>query len=166
MAVFSISRPEPLLFFKVTPELYSRGWVDPAPDPLLLRKSGSVGNRTRDFWICSQKLRPLDHRGGLMFPTYNFLFTGYLILFWLWRFRNISVLSRTLPSILNPTVISRSYNSIRSYVLSNLTKKITSSGNVKQYVTKYSRICSTCDGYVSCLLPLLAPVPAVLCGIA
>jgi hypothetical protein len=33
-------------FFQVAPELYSRGWVDPVPDPLLLRKSGSAGNRT------------------------------------------------------------------------------------------------------------------------
>jgi hypothetical protein len=38
--------------------------VDPVPDLLLLRKSGSAGNRTRDFWICSQELSPLDHRGG------------------------------------------------------------------------------------------------------
>jgi hypothetical protein len=30
--------------------------VDPVPDPLLLRKSGRAGNRTRDLWICSQKL--------------------------------------------------------------------------------------------------------------
>jgi hypothetical protein len=36
----------------------------PVPDPLLLRKSGRVGNRTRDLWICSHKLWPLDHRGG------------------------------------------------------------------------------------------------------
>jgi hypothetical protein len=27
--------------------------MDPVPDPLLLRKSGSAGNRTRDLWICS-----------------------------------------------------------------------------------------------------------------
>jgi len=39
--------------------------VDPVPDPLLLRKSGSAGDRTRDLCICSQKLWPLDHRGGL-----------------------------------------------------------------------------------------------------
>jgi hypothetical protein len=32
--------------------------VDPVPDPLLLRKSGSAGNRTRDPWVCSQKPRP------------------------------------------------------------------------------------------------------------
>jgi hypothetical protein len=38
---------EPLLFFQVAPQLYSWGWVDPIPDPLLLRKSGSAGNRTR-----------------------------------------------------------------------------------------------------------------------
>jgi hypothetical protein len=34
-------------FFQVTPQLYSRGLVDPFPDPLLLRKSGSVGTRTQ-----------------------------------------------------------------------------------------------------------------------
>jgi hypothetical protein len=36
-------------FFQVAPQLYSRGWVDPVPDPLLLRKSGSAGNRTREL---------------------------------------------------------------------------------------------------------------------
>jgi hypothetical protein len=51
-------------FFQVVPQLSSRGWVDPVPDPLLLRKSGSSRNRTRDLWICIQKLWPLDHRGG------------------------------------------------------------------------------------------------------
>jgi hypothetical protein len=50
---------------QVAPQLSSRGWVDPVPDPLLLRKSGSSGNRTRNLWICSQELWPLDHRGGL-----------------------------------------------------------------------------------------------------
>jgi hypothetical protein len=35
-AVFSrFSRQEPLLFYQVAPQLYSRGWVDPVPDPLL-----------------------------------------------------------------------------------------------------------------------------------
>jgi hypothetical protein len=38
--------------------------VHPVPDPFLLRKSGSAENRTRDLWICSQKLSPLDHSGG------------------------------------------------------------------------------------------------------
>jgi hypothetical protein len=38
--------------------------VDPVSYPLLLRKSGSAGNRTRDLWICGQELLPLDHRGG------------------------------------------------------------------------------------------------------
>jgi hypothetical protein len=52
-------------FFPVAPQLCSRGWVDPVPDPLLLGKSGIVQNRTRDPWICSKELWPLDHRGGL-----------------------------------------------------------------------------------------------------
>jgi hypothetical protein len=34
-------------FFQVAPQLYSQGSVDPVPHPLLLRKSGSAGNRTR-----------------------------------------------------------------------------------------------------------------------
>jgi hypothetical protein len=32
--------------FQVAPQLYSRGWVDSIPDPLLLRKSGGAGNGT------------------------------------------------------------------------------------------------------------------------
>jgi hypothetical protein len=36
-------------FFQVTPQLYSRGWVDPVPDQLFLTKSGSAGNRTRAY---------------------------------------------------------------------------------------------------------------------
>jgi hypothetical protein len=40
------SRQEPLLFYQVAPQLYSRGWVDPVPDPLHY-VYGSAGNRTR-----------------------------------------------------------------------------------------------------------------------
>jgi hypothetical protein len=39
------SRQEPLLFFQASPQLYSRGRVNPVPDPLLF--FGSAGNRTR-----------------------------------------------------------------------------------------------------------------------
>jgi hypothetical protein len=48
-------------FFQVALQLYSRGWVNPKPDPLLLRKSCSAGNWTRNLRICSQELWPLDH---------------------------------------------------------------------------------------------------------
>jgi hypothetical protein len=34
-------------FFQVAPQLYSQGRVDPVPDPLLLKKCGRAGNRTR-----------------------------------------------------------------------------------------------------------------------
>jgi hypothetical protein len=44
---WQIPRLKPLLFFQIAPQLYSRGWVDPVPDPLLLRKSGSAGNPTQ-----------------------------------------------------------------------------------------------------------------------
>jgi hypothetical protein len=49
---------------QVVPQLSSRGWANPVPDTILLRKSGSAGNRTRDLWICSQEIWPLDYRGG------------------------------------------------------------------------------------------------------
>jgi hypothetical protein len=52
---------------QVATQLSSRGWVDPVPDPLLLRKSGSAGNRT---WICSQKLWPLDQRRSISEKRY------------------------------------------------------------------------------------------------
>jgi hypothetical protein len=39
--------------------------VDPVPDPLLLRKSVSAGNLTRNLWVSGEELWPQDHRGGL-----------------------------------------------------------------------------------------------------
>jgi hypothetical protein len=45
-------------FFQKAPQLYSRGRVDPVPDPLLLRKSGSAGNRTR---TSGSVVRNCDH---------------------------------------------------------------------------------------------------------
>jgi hypothetical protein len=38
------SRQEPLLFYQVAPQLYSRGRVDPVPDPLLFANTMSFGN--------------------------------------------------------------------------------------------------------------------------
>jgi hypothetical protein len=35
------------VLFQAAPQLYSQGWVDPVPDTLHLRKSGSARNRTR-----------------------------------------------------------------------------------------------------------------------
>jgi hypothetical protein len=56
---------------QVALQLSSQGWVNSVPDPLLLRKSGSAGNRIRDLRICSQELWPLDHRGGHAINTWN-----------------------------------------------------------------------------------------------
>jgi hypothetical protein len=46
-------------FFQVVPHLYSRGWVGPVPDPLLLRKSDRTRNRTRTSGSVS---RNSDHQ--------------------------------------------------------------------------------------------------------
>jgi hypothetical protein len=56
-------------FSFLAPQLYSRGWVDSVPDPLLLRKSGSAGIRILISGICRQELWPLHHRGGLLSST-------------------------------------------------------------------------------------------------
>jgi hypothetical protein len=57
-------------FIQVAPHLSSRGSMDPVPDPLLVRKFGSVAYQTRDLWVCSQELWPQDRRGGRP-VTYN-----------------------------------------------------------------------------------------------
>jgi hypothetical protein len=46
-------------FFQLPPQLYSRSWVDPVPNPLLLRKSGSASNRT---WTSGSVARQSDYR--------------------------------------------------------------------------------------------------------
>jgi hypothetical protein len=65
-------------FLQVAPQLYSRGWVDPVPDPLLLRKSGRAENRTRDLWVYSQELCQLDHRGGRSAGMIRWIETNYM----------------------------------------------------------------------------------------
>jgi hypothetical protein len=52
------------LLFQVAPHLCTQGWMNPVPDPLLLRKYCNAGNRIWDLWCCSQELWLLDHRGG------------------------------------------------------------------------------------------------------
>jgi hypothetical protein len=42
-------------FIKVSPQMCSRSRVDPVPDPWLLKKADSSGNRTRELWICIQE---------------------------------------------------------------------------------------------------------------
>jgi len=74
--------------------------VDPVPDPLLLRKSGSAGDRTRDLCICSQKLWPLDHRGGrIVVHTFQY-----------WRHNQLgvrlSVWVPVIPTVWNPYEVS------------------------------------------------------------
>jgi hypothetical protein len=68
-----ISRPEPLLFFQVAPQLYSWGWVDHVPVPLLVRKSGNTGNRTRPLDLQPGTLATRPQRWSTFFYiTYKF----------------------------------------------------------------------------------------------
>jgi hypothetical protein len=53
-------------FFQVTPQLYSRSWVDPVPDPLLLRKSERrISNP--DLWIWLWTLTTIPQRRSTFF---------------------------------------------------------------------------------------------------
>jgi hypothetical protein len=84
--------------------IYShKGWVDPVSDPLLLRKSGRVGNRTRNLWFSSQKPWILDHRGGhathssFPIPTLILSNTNVLVSFLL----DLPLITYTLSSSIN-----------------------------------------------------------------
>jgi hypothetical protein len=89
------------IFFQVAHQLYSRGWVDPVPDPLLLRKYDSAGNRTRDLWIWRRELWPLDHRGGHSSSNIKIKVRNALFL------RNASVLLADYTSSLPRTWLSQ-----------------------------------------------------------
>jgi hypothetical protein len=52
--LISVFQTGACVIIQVAPQLSSRGWVDPVSDSLLLRKSGSARNGTRDLRICSQ----------------------------------------------------------------------------------------------------------------
>jgi hypothetical protein len=96
-------------FFQVSPQLHSRSWVDPIPDPLLLRNAGSAGNRTRDLWICSQEFWPLDHRDDyhikILKPSQNSL-TNMSV----WSSAMlISAISQMVPHILERPFASTSW---------------------------------------------------------
>jgi hypothetical protein len=66
--ILGFSRQEPLLFYQAAPQLYSQGWVDSVPDPLLFflppPENLVVRESNPGLRICSQELWPLDHRGG------------------------------------------------------------------------------------------------------
>jgi hypothetical protein len=55
--------------------------VDPVRGPLLLRKSFSAVNGTRDLQICSQELWPLDHRGGFLMLSRHGVIEGIILAF-------------------------------------------------------------------------------------
>jgi hypothetical protein len=58
-----LSRPEPLLFLPSSSSVVLTRLSGPR-SRLYIFFLVVPGNRTRDLWICSQELWPLDHRGG------------------------------------------------------------------------------------------------------
>jgi hypothetical protein len=85
--------------------------VDPVPDPLLLRKSGSAGNRTRDLWIYSQELWPLDHRGGPL--------TGIVYSF-IWKVLDTAIIFYEIQEQIISDFIQYNISSVISYATIDL----------------------------------------------
>jgi hypothetical protein len=59
------------VFFQIAPQLYSRGWVNPVPHSLILRRSGSTSESVaKALWARDHRgshgfaLWALDHRGS------------------------------------------------------------------------------------------------------
>jgi hypothetical protein len=96
-------------FFQVASHLWSRGWVGPVPDPLVLWKSGSARNRTRDFWVCSEELSPLDQRGRLYSYTYVILFDKNIVTVFACSCFQVSVGASCCSCLRHPLVSERLY---------------------------------------------------------
>jgi hypothetical protein len=78
--ILGFADPSRYFFFQVTPQVYSRVWVDPVPDPLLLRKSGSAGNRTR---TSGSVARNCDHHMQQWFLHLHFnIYLFYIFTFY------------------------------------------------------------------------------------
>jgi hypothetical protein len=96
-------------YFQVAPQLSSWDWVDPGPDPLLLRKSGSTENRTQELW-------PLDHRGS---HIYIYIYMVYS--------RAVTILSL---SFLQTTATSFKIMAYKHFLISWFTCDIASLNNL------------------------------------
>jgi hypothetical protein len=66
------------ILFQEAPQLYSRGWLDPFPDPLLLRKSGSARNRTRGSGSVSEKSDHWPRTGLESHRTHDHILLSHL----------------------------------------------------------------------------------------
>jgi hypothetical protein len=70
-AIFSVFIQEPLLFYQLAPQLYSRGWVDPVPDPLFFfLVVPRIEHETPDLYPRTLTTRP-QRRSQFLFTTVN-----------------------------------------------------------------------------------------------
>jgi hypothetical protein len=71
-------------FIQLALLLSSRGWLDPVPEALRVRESGSIRNRTWNLWICIQELWPRPQRRFIIFLPITFENTNirYKYIFW------------------------------------------------------------------------------------
>jgi hypothetical protein len=93
--------------------------MDPVPDPLLLRKSGNAGNRTRYLWVSGQKLWLLYPRGGHVNGTgtknmWRLSWNGYMLPNEWWDSSGVTNPLRKFPKFYKILVMG---NSIRKQLV-------------------------------------------------
>jgi hypothetical protein len=156
--------------------------MDPVPDPVLLRKPASAGNRNRDLWICSQELWPLDHRGGPssikgVIILFIYLFMVYLTDYrefrmWGWWTENYTEATnhdplwstcKYLPGEVRKTTINFRHDtrSLGPYLNIGLAEHVAGmEGNSVRYSVGYSEQVSSLPGhmYPLCIAELLNSV--------
>jgi hypothetical protein len=112
----------------------SRGWADPVPDPLLLRKSGRAGNRTQDLWLSRQKLWPQDHRGGLIDAWFCKIFNPSILPYFSSTdtfFLSSGLLPFSIPVFISPKNIIVMFYYVLPSILRGISLRNTSKGNMQ-----------------------------------
>jgi hypothetical protein len=96
-------------FFQVAPQLYSRDWVDPVPDPLFLRKSGIAGNRTRNSGSVARNSEQLCKIIQFLATKGIFLLFFYMTYLASWIHTHTHTHTYGFPGLQNTILVRRAF---------------------------------------------------------
>jgi hypothetical protein len=135
--------------FQVPPHVCSLCWVKPVPDPLLLRKSGSTGNRTWDLWVCKQELWPLDHRSSLPLKHRPLYYQDDITIYSIMLVNNHCILFTIYPSMSNALLLllakvpeQISHSQINHLIQINTNSSAVQSQTYQQHTSLIHNICT------------------------